>query len=221
MNYIIQNFLDFLITPFIRWLMFFVMIGALIFAYQQEITRYSKVTGFTGLNMNWQMYVFSVIGIFGSFITFMGLWLTIPFSDSLPKYWYIPIFILMLAYYTQITMDIEPISTDEIDNANNFVAPPTHIFPQKYRLLINYLILIIDLIVFIQFYIYFGVFDYSKNTYLHRYLLERFGGWYDGHKLAYITEWLGLAYVLNDFYNIYISKYFNACEYKLPLSWNF
>jgi hypothetical protein len=220
MNYIIENFLNFLITPFIRWIMYFLMIIILLYSYQIEITRYSKEIGFTGLNMNWQMYVLSMIGVFGSFITFMGLWLTIPFSDSLPKYWYIPIFILMIAYYTQITIDTKPISTDD-EGTENFTSPPKNVLPQKYRLLIHYIILIVDIIVFVQFYIYFGVFDYSKNTYLHRYLLERFGGWYDGHKLAYLTEWLGLAYVLNDFYYIFISKTFEACEYKLPLSWNF
>ena len=66
-----------------------------------------------------------------------------------------------------------------------------------------------------------GIVDYTKNTILHRYLLERFGGWYDGNKLAYFVGWLGFMYVSNDIYNLWISMYFNACEYKLPSSWDF
>ena len=44
---------------------------------------------------------------------------------------------------------------------------------------------------------------------------------YDGNKLAFLTEVLGIGYVISDCYNIYLQKTFEACHYKLPSSWNF
>ena len=216
MNLIISNFLNFLINPAIRWIVFVLNVIMIAIGYNQEIVRYSTLKGFTGLPYNWNMYMIVVLGVIGSFITFMGMWYTIPFTTALPHYWYIPLFILLLAYYLQNTIDLKP-----VEASDKFAPPPTNILPKKYRILITYIILILDLIIFIQYYIYFGVFDYGKTTYLHYYLLERFGGWYDGRKLTFLIEWLGLAYVLSDTYNIYLQKTFEACKYKLPASWNF
>jgi hypothetical protein len=186
-------------------------------AYNQEIVRFSTITAFTGLPYNWHMFIILLLGVFGSFLVFMGLWLTIPFTDGLPFYWYIPLFILLLAYYLQNTIDLKPINKIQDD----FIPPPTYILPKKYRIAIVWGVLILDLLIFIQYYIYFGVFDYSKDTYLHRYLLERFGGWYDGHKIAFLIEWLGLIYIISDSYNIYLQTTFEPCKYNLPISWKF
>jgi hypothetical protein len=212
--------LNLLITPSIRWLVYILNVIMVIIAYNQEIVRYSEHSGFTGLPFNWQMFVIVLAGVFGSFLTFMGLWLTIPFMSGLPFYWYIPIFILLCCYYLQNTMDLKAISASG-GNGDEFVAPPTYLLPRKYRMAIVYLVLILDIIIFIQYYIYFGVFDYSKDTYLHRYLLERFGGWYDGRKLHFVIEWLGIGYIVSDLYNIYLQTSFEACKYGLPVSWNF
>ena len=217
MNSIVNYFLNFLITPAFRWAVFFLNVALVMFAYNQEIVRYSLNIGFTGLPFNWQMFCIIMFSVLGSFLTFLGLWYTIPFASGLPEFWYIPIFILLLAYYLQNTIDLQPV-TKETDQ---FDPPPTHILPKKYRIAIVYGILLLDIIIFLQYYIYFGVFDYSKDTVLHRYLLERFGGWYDGHKMAFLIEWLGMGYVLSDCYNIYLQKTFEACHYKLPSSWNF
>lgn len=217
MNLILDGILNLLITPAFRWTVFFINIIMIMFAYNQEVVRYSVHTGFTELPFNWQMFVILLLGVFGSFLTFLGLWYTIPFTDSLPTYWFIPLFILLLAYYLQTTIDLKPV--DKV--TDKFEPPPTHILPQKYRIAIVYFILFLDMLIFIQYYLYFGIFDYGKDTVLHRYLLERFGGWYDGHKLAFIIEWLGVGYVISDCYNIYLQSTFEACKYGLPPSWNF
>ena len=217
MHPIISNFLDFIITPAFRWFVFILNVCLIMFAYNQDIVRYSILNGFTGLQFNWQMYIILTLGVFGSFLTFMGLWYTIPFTSNLPEFWFIPIFILLLAYYLQNTIDLKTVNNEN----DNFQPPPTHILPKKYRIVIVWLILLLDMIIFIQYYIYFGVFDYSKDTVLHRFLLERFGGWYDGNKLAFLTEILGIGYVISDCYNIYLQKTFEPCHYKLPSSWNF
>lgn len=217
MNSIVLNFLNFLIIPVFRWSVFFLNIILIAFAYNQEIVRYSVNKGFTGLPFNWQMYSIVLLGIFGSFLTFMGLWYTIPFTEGLPEFWYIPVFILLLAYYLQNTIELKPVNRQ----TDNFEPPPTHLLPKKYRNAIVWIILLLDIIIFVQCYIYFGVFDYSKDTVLHRYLLERFGGWYDGRKLSFLVELLGIGYVISDMYNIYLQTTFEACHYKLPNSWNF
>lgn len=224
MDSIIYHLLNFIINPVVRWVIFLLNVVFVMFAYNQEIVRFSVIKGISGLPFNWQMFCILLLGVFGSFLTFIGLWLTIPFTEGLPFYWYIPIFIILLAYYLQNTIDLKPIenNTKCNDKTNeNFNPPPTYILPKKYRIALVYIILILDIIIFTQYYIYFGVFDYSKNTYLHRYLLERFGGWYDGHKLAFLAEWLGVFYVISDTYNIYLQTTFEACKYKLPSSWNF
>jgi hypothetical protein len=212
---ITDTVLELLITPTVRWIVVIANIIMVAFAYNQEVVRYSTIHGFMGIPYNWQMYILVLLSVFGSFITFLGLWLTIPFTTYFPKYWYIPIFILLLAYYLQNTIDLQPVS------GGDFSPPPTHILPKKYRIIIVWCLLILDIIIFTQYYVYFGVFDYGKNTYLHRYISERFGGWYDGKKFAFLSEWLGLFYVALDLHNIYQQSTFEACTYKLPQSWNF
>jgi hypothetical protein len=73
----------------------------------------------------------------------------------------------------------------------------------------------------IQTYVYFGIADLSKKTIISRYVLERFGGWYEGNKLDYLYEWAGLFDIVTAIYILYLQTTFQACEYGLPSSWNF
>ena len=112
------------------------------------------------------MYVLAVFGALTTLLTFVGLWLQIPFTDKLPDYWYLYIFILYLAILTQVTVD----SKQYVDDGS-FNPPPSYMLPQKFRVILSYASLIIDFLVLIQLYIYFGVADLSKKTVVSRFFL--------------------------------------------------
>ena len=81
--------------------------------------------------------------------------------------------------------------------------------------------MVINIIVTIQSYIYFGIADLSKKTMLSRYVLERYGGWYVGNKMDFLYEWSGMFDIVISIYILYLQSNFQACEYGLPASWNF
>ena len=147
----------------------------------------------------------------------ISLWLNIPFKEyfPLPDNWYVYFFIIYIAIITQITID----SPEVLDNGS-FNPPPVYMLSDKYRVMLAYASLVINIVVMIQTYIYFGIADLSKKTIVSRYVLERFGGWYTGNKLDYIYDWSGLLDIGISVYVLYLQTTFQACEYGLPPSWN-
>lgn len=218
MNQILISLSEFLITPSFRWFILIVRIIFSITLYFNEPQRFSKVKAFDGLSYKWHLYILAMFSGFTVFLTFLNMWLTIPFMDTstIAEYWYIPLFILYFGIITQIT-----ISSPQISNDGTFNPPPTYMFPLKYRMIITYVEFILDTLLFLQFYIYYGITDYSKKTILSRYILERFGGWYPGNKLDFLFDWTGLFDMSYRIYILYLQDTFTACKYDLPNSWNF
>jgi hypothetical protein len=216
MNELTQSLFEFLLTPAFRWIILALRIIIGLLLYINEPQRFSYVTAIDGLSYKWHLYYLAMISAIATFLTFLGMWLTIPFSNSLPEYWYIPLFIIYFAIITQIT-----ISTEQIQDDGSFNPPPTYLLPLKYRMILSYVAFILDVIIFAQVFIYFGVADYSKKTILSRYILERFGGWYPGNKLDFIFDWLGVLELVYRIYILYLQYNFTACAYGLPSSWNF
>ena len=212
---IVTNVADFIITPFFRWVTLFLttIFGVLLYLNQPQRFSYSKA--FSGLTYKWHLYVLAVFGALTTLLTFVGLWLQIPFTDKLPDYWYLYIFILYLAILTQVTVD----SKQYVDDGS-FNPPPSYMLPQKFRVILSYASLVIDFLVLIQLYIYFGVADLSKKTVVSRFFLERFGGWYPGNKLDFIFDWSGLIDTAIKIYILLLQTSFHACDYGLPPSWN-
>jgi hypothetical protein len=146
----------------------------------------------------------------------ISLWVSIPFTTYLPDSWYVYLFILCMAILTQVTLD-----SPQISNDGSFNPPPAYMLPDKYRIMLSYACLVVNIIVTIQSYVYFGIADLSKKTIVSRYVLERYGGWYAGNKLDYIYEWSGLLDIVISIYVLNLQTNFQACEYGLPPSWNF
>jgi hypothetical protein len=121
-----------------------------------------------------------------------------------------------MAIITQIAVDSKPVSDD-----GSFNPPPTYMLPDKYRIMLTYASLVVNIIVMVQTYVYFGIADLSKKTILSRYLLERYGGWYAGNKLDFVYEWSGLIDIFIAMYILHLQFNFQACVYGLPASWNF
>ena len=206
---------DFLTTPLLRWIFIALAFFFTILQYLNEPQRFSYKKAFTGLSYKWHLYIVALLGATTFALTLLGLWVTIPFTDKLPDFWYIYLFIIYLAILTQITVDSPQIKDD-----GSFNPPPTYMFPHKYRVMLTYASVIIDVVILLQMYLYFGVVDTEKKTLLSRYFLERFGGWYEGNKLDFLFEWAGIIDIVFKLYILYLQTNFTACAYGLPPSWN-
>ena len=154
--------------------------------------------------------------IFAYLFTFLSLWYTISFTDKFPYLWFIPFFILIYAILLQITVNTTPVSKDETLN-----SPPDNFLPRKYRYLIYIFIVICDIIIFIQAFLYSGITTQFKTTVLHQFFLNRFGGFSAKNLFNFLTGWFGLIGLGLDFYMVYNQVNFKACQYGLPESWNF
>jgi len=216
MSNILYEVGEFLTTPLFRWLFLFLGIIITILQYLNEPQRFSHKIAFDGLSYKWHLYLLAMFGCLTTVLTIIGLWITIPFTDKLPEYWYIYIYILYVAIMTQITIDSEQYTND----GKSFNPPPSYMFPQKQRVMLAYMGLVIDALVMLQIYIYFGIADISKKTIFSKYVLERFGGWVSGNKLDFIFDWSGLIHVILKVYLLLLQKNFQACKYGLPPSWN-
>ena len=215
MTDLLRDLGEFIITPVFRWILLFISIIISLIQYYNEPQRYSYTTAFSGLSYKWHLYLIMVFICITSVLTIIGLWSSIPFTDILPEYWYFALLIILLAITTQITVD-----SDQIQDDGSFNPPPTYMLPQKYRVMIAYVNLVIFIIIIIQMYIYYGIADTTKKTLLSRYVLERFGGWYEGNKADFIFEWGGVFDCIIKLYLLYLQTNYQACKYGLPSSWN-
>jgi hypothetical protein len=212
---IFNDLCEFLITPLSRWLLLFLGLVITILQYLNSPQRFSFRIAEFNITFKWYMYILCMFNLFTSSLTTIGQWSTIPFTDVLPDYWYVYLFILLFAIITQITIDEKQIADD-----GNLNPPPKYMYPQKYRVIIAYISVLIDSLLMIQIYIYNGIVDVSKKTLLSQYVLERFGGWIDGNKLDFIFEWSGMIDVFIKIYILLLQTNFYACDYGLPPSWN-
>jgi hypothetical protein len=213
---ILRSLGEFIITPLFRWITLLLTTILAILQYYNEPQRFSYKTAGDGLSYKWHLYLLAVISGVSTVLTCISLWIQIPFTDSLPNYWYVYLLVLYLAIITQITIDSPQIADDGV----TFNPPPTYMLPQQYRVMLAYVSTVVDALIMIQLYIYFGVADISKKTVLSRYFLERFGGWYSSNKLDFIFDWTGLIDTAIKIYILSLQSGFQACIYGLPPSWN-
>jgi len=216
MHALLISLAEFITAPILRWIFLFLSIILNIIKYLNEPQRFSYKTAFDGLTYKWHLYLIAVISCISYCLMTISLWLNTPFTKLLPDNWYIYLFIITLAIITQIT-----VNTKQIKDDGSFNPPPTYMLPVKYRIMLSYASLIINIIVMIQTYVYFGVSDLSKKPIISRYVLERFGGWYVGNKLDFIYDWSGMIDIFIAIYILILQINFQACTYELPASWNF
>jgi hypothetical protein len=216
MHELINALAEFIVTPLFRWIFLLLAIILNLVKYYNEPQRFSFKKAFTGLSYKWHLYMIAIISCISYCLMTVCLWLTIPFTDALPDNWFIYIFIICMGIITQINVDTQQIADD-----GSFNPPPPYMLPDKYRIMLTYASLVVNIIVMIQTFIYFGIADMSKKTILSRYFLERYGGWYAGNKIDFLYEWSGIIDILIAVYVLYIQYTFQACNYGLPPSWNF
>ena len=222
-----MGFYDTFLDRKVRWGTFFCVMILNFIAFYQDPLRYSLSKNCIGLPCKW----FGFLAGMGTFtmdvLTLLGLWYTIPFSKSMPNLWFIPIIIIGYAIISEITIWSsvyqERCKVDEKTNETvcKFDPPPSGLWPRKRRLILYSTILILDIIIFAQFYMYAGFKKLVHQTILHKFFLERFGGLYEGNIVQFIVSWVGILGILFDIIAWKIVYGFQACQYSLPKSWNF
>lgn len=210
-------FTSFLTNPLLRWLFWLTVTILNFFAFIHDPLRFSKDHDFFGFPNKWFIYVARMLTFTLDILTFLGLWFTIPFAENLPVYWFIPLIIVGYAVISQYTIDSDTYKREE----GHFAPPPQYLWSKYSRIILFTVILVLNLTIFIQFYIASGVKEYYNNTILHRFFLQRFGGYGSGNHLAFIVAWLGLLSFIFDSRMLEAQYNFKACKYNLPDSWNF
>lgn len=82
-------------------------------------------------------------------------------------------------------------------------------------------ILVIDIIIFLQFYLASGLQKLSgKARLIDIVFLNRFGG-YTGNEISFIIAWIGVIGILFDYIAYNLSSGYTPCRYDHPISWNF
>lgn len=206
-----------IITPSFRWWVYIIALILVIYSYIIEPIRFSGVIGSLGIPYKYEYFIAMCLTLFFYLFIFLGLWLTIPFTDMLPDLWYIPIIVFIFAIITHITFNTQTVAVNNKDNRLN--PPPGYIQPRSIRKIVYYGILVLDVINFIQGLIYAGISTQFKTTILHQFFLNRFGGTDPKNLLNFATEWLGLIGIAIDVYWIYGVETFSPCKYNLPESW--
>jgi hypothetical protein len=212
------NFFTSLLTnATLRWLFWLTVTIFNFYAFIQDPIRFSNNSTFFGIPNKWFIYVARMLTFALDIITFLGLWFTIPFATNIPFYWFIPFIIVGYAIISQYTIDSPTYSNKD----DTFSPPPDYLWSLKSRVILFAAILVLNVVIFTQFYIASGIKDLYDNTVLHRFILQRFGGFYSGNYLAFFAAWFGVTSFIFDYEMLECQYYFKACEYNLPNSWNF
>ena len=220
----LDNLSRIIITPSFRWIVYILALALVLYSYVVEPIRFSDKKSWFGLSYKYENFIMMCFTAFFYIFVFLGLWLTIPFTDILPEYWYIPIIVFIFAIILHLTISAPTINLvgtgKETKSKESLAPPPSYFQPKSVRKVMYYAILVLDIIMFIQGLIYAGIKTNFKTTVLHQFFLNRFGGTNPENMLNFATEWLGMFGILIDVYWIYGLETFSPCKYGLPSSWN-
>jgi hypothetical protein len=220
----LDNLARIIITPSFRWIIYIIALALVLYNYILEPMRFSEKKTWFGLTYKYENFIMMCFTAFFYIFVFLGLWLTIPFTDILPEYWYIPIIVFIFAIILHLTISTPTINLQDTkkgkNNKESLMPPPSYFQPKSVRKVMYYAILVLDIIMFVQQIIYAGIKTNFKTTVLHQFFLNRFGGTDPENMLNFATEWLGTFGILIDIYWIYSLETFSACKYGLPASWN-
>jgi hypothetical protein len=217
---ILNNIKSLLLNNGLRWTLFVVVLTLNFVAFIQDPIRLSSVNCLN-LPCKWFGYIAGMGTFTMDCLTFIGLWLTIPFTYSLPELWFIPFMLIGYAIITQITLDSKIYTKGENAETESLNPPPNYLLPQKRRKLIYMTILVIDIIIFLQFYLASGLQKLSgKARLIDIVFLNRFGG-YTGNEISFIIAWIGVIGILFDYIAYNLSSGYTPCKYDQSISWNF
>jgi hypothetical protein len=220
----LDNLSRIIINPSVRWIVYIIALALVLYSYVLEPIRFSNKKTWFGLSYKYENFIMMCFTAFFYIFVFLGLWLTIPFTELLPEYWYIPVIVFIFAIILHLTISTPTINlapqNSAVKEQERLQPPPQYFQPKSVRKAMYYVILILDIIMFVQGLIYAGIKTNFKTTVLHQFFLNRFGGTDSENMLNFATEWLGTFGILIDVYWIYGLETFSTCKYGLPASWN-
>lgn len=214
-----KEFKNILLNNSIRWILFICVLILNFIAFIQDPIRLSSGKCIGGLPCKWFGYLAGMGTFTMDCLTFIGLWLTIPFTSGLSDYWFIPFILIGYAIITEITLNSNIYKKDEYDGEDNLDPPPNYLLSINKRKIIYGLILIIDIIIFFQFYLASGLKKLSGNVKMIDILfLNRFGG-YNGNEISFIMAWVGSLGIVMDIIAYNMCSNYIPCKYNQPISW--
>jgi hypothetical protein len=184
-------------------------------SYYQNPTLFSDSRNCWGLPCRWFNFIAGIGNLTLNLIGMIGLWYCAPFTSYLPDYWYIPFAILSYAFIIQITLSVKTIKDD-----GSFNPPPENLWPQKERVWLNVIIMILDMIFFHQMYLDGGKKLIENPRVIDDFILGRFGGWNES-KYEFLLGWWGIIGLILDLLAIQFAYYYQSCDYDLPSSWDY
>ena len=213
----------------LRWIIVAAVIILNFITYFQNPTKYAKNGICLGIPCKWSNYLTTFINFTIDILIVMALWFTIPFSSSLPSYWLIPFVVIGYTILTDTaigTKQVEPkqvetkqIETEQVENNEELNPPPEHMKPKKGRLSFHRTIILLDIIILAQFYLYATKHELISKTIFYGFIKQLFSGL--GEKaIQMVVVWVGLLNIILDYYLMRQSASFQACKYDLPKSWN-
>jgi len=210
-----EKFTDIFLNNTIRWIVVIAVVILNFVAYLQNPIKYSKNAVCKGIPCKWSVYLTAFITFTIDLLIIIGLWFTIPFSSSLPSYWIVPVALIGYAYLTDTTVMLKPVESNEELN-----PPPSHMKPKQKRVRFHYLIILLDIIILAQFYLYATKQDLISKTAFYDFITKMFSG-LGAKAIQTVVIWVGLINIILDYVVMRQSKGFYACKYDMPKSWNF
>ncbi len=184
-------------------------------AYYNNPGRFSKQKYIGLIPAKWFNYLTGIITFSSDTITLIGLWLLIPITTYLPRYWYVAVLVLGYGIITQITIDTKTYTKDD-----TLSPPPKYLMNKSKRIILYTTIFLINFFVFIPFYIDSGEQSGKTARVVDIVLLNRFGG-LTSSRIAMYMAIFTLVSIFLDGLALDEQIRFEACAYELPNSWNF
>ena len=211
-NSILDTITQILLNPVLRWSLFITVTILNFIGYIQDPFRISTMKCYFTSCKN-----FSFVAQIGTFtldvLTFLALYLPIKEKFNLPDYWYLPFVILGYAIIAQITIDSK---LYEVNDSDEFMPPPTSLWPKYRRVILFSAILIIDIIIFIQFFLDSND-KFKGDKVIDFILLNRFGT-FTKDNISFYMGWLGILGVIADYISLNFQRDYEACLYNHPNS---
>lgn len=214
-HHIYPYLFDFFMSVAFRWIILFIIFILQIYSYAQNPKLFTNAKKCYNSNCRAVTFLIGVISATLTLLALITLWYVLPFADFLPDYWYIPIIILTYAIIIQITISVKV----EVEDGS-FNPPPEYLINKKNRVILYVILTFLFMIYFLQLYLDEGVNIVNNNRYIDHFVLGRFGG-ISKNNYNFFIQWFAIIKILGSVLTIKSEADFYACDYGLPISWDF
>jgi magnesium-transporting ATPase (P-type) len=130
----LDNLSRIIITPSFRWIVYILALALVLYSYVLEPIRFADKKTWFGLSYKYENFIMMCITSFFYIFVFLGLWLTIPFTELLTEYWYIPVIVFIFAIILHLTISSPTINlagSEKETKSKESLSPPPSRHPSK------------------------------------------------------------------------------------------